>query len=230
MNKIDLIEQTLRVADGWEKKGQPAWTIKSLNGALMGYLSLAAEKFSTDDEAVIWLQSKSVDAVMHWEKRTLEVLASQVDLKKLPSSVIGGNYSSLVHAHLAWAMGDISLGDFFVGFSNRADVKGASTDFWKEYSRAMESLASSSPYRRQPLQLHGLEVYWEKYLTLIESMSDLRKMDALVREIEVSFLERNSDTLIVDDGYEIEGSAAHPIKWDFRKAGLLRYYSWRLKH
>lgn len=153
----------------------------------------------------------------------LEQLIASVDAKKLPASILGGNYSNLVFAHLTWALGEFEIGEKFAAIAARPDVLELSTPFWRAYSRAVDSLIECRPHSVGDLAAEGQEQYWLAYLRLIESATNNQDMTAAIAEIDNSFAQRNMDMSIEVDAHEIEGSGGHPVRWDFRRDGLLNY-------
>ena len=78
------------------------------------------------------------------------------------------------------------------------------------------------------MKLRGQERYWMEYLHLIAAathgLDDLT--DALAK-VDAAFAKRNTDKRIKDDNWATEGSGWLPVKWDYRREGLLRYIRWR---
>lgn len=227
MATIDSVQTSLRTADDWQKKGQPAWVSKCLSSALLGYLKIAVTEHGDPASGVAWLTSQNISGVLQNQFDTLQVLGAEVTAGRLPSSVIAGNYHPLVYAHLAWCLEKFDLGESFVAFAERKDVGELGTPFWREYARGMGALVKREPYHPSQLRLKGQEKYWMAYLHLIEAACNGRSVDDVVAELEKQFVARNNDKNIKDDAYQIEGSGNQPVKWDFRRQGLLSYLAHR---
>jgi hypothetical protein len=223
MTRHDLIATALKTADQWEMKGQPAWVEKCLSSALMTSLSLAVIDYRDHENGVAWLKARPVPEVLQRHQKVLETLVREVESKRLPSSVIGGNYHSLVFAHLAWCLEEYDLGKSYVAFSERDDVGELSTTFWREYAKGMGALIRGARYEPSEIKLRGQERYWSAYLQLIRAATSGETLDEAIAEIRNMFVKRNADKAIRDDAYQIEGSASQPAGWDFRCFGLLKF-------
>lgn len=226
---IESIQKSIQTADNWHKKGQPAWVSKCLSSALMGYLQIAVNELADPISGVAWLNAQGFSAVLQRHFDTLQVLGDEVTAGRLPSSVISGNYHPLVFTHAAWCIDAFSIGGSFAAFAERNDVGELSTPFWREYARGVGALLRKEGYHARNLRLRGQEKYWMAYLRLIESACNDEPMKTAVDEIEKSFIMRNCDKSIKDDAYQIEGSGGHPVKWDFRRHGLVTLIAQLLK-
>jgi hypothetical protein len=223
MIKIEAIHSSLRIADDWQRKGQPTWVLKSLASALMAYLSIAVTEHEGPASGVAWLRDEKVTSILGRIREVLQRLAAEVEAGRLPSAVIAGNYHALVYAHLAWCLDEDELGEWFVAFSERPDVGEMSTDFWREYGRGMGALVREEPYQPIEMHLRGQEKYWMAYLRLIEAAANGQRLEGAIKEAERFFAQRNADKSIKDDAYQIEGSADYPVRWDFRSKSILNY-------
>ncbi len=226
--KLEIIRSSLERARTWEEKGNDswrniAWSHKCIASSLMNLLSIAVEDFSEQSDAATWLLGNGTLSLLRQAYKQLERLIAEVDAGRIPPSTYGGNYPHLVFAHLSWAIQEFSLGESFVAIAERKDSAEISTPFWCEYARAVGSLVHNRPYRVSKMELKGQQEYWITYLQLIEAISNGEPREQALQRIEQAFIRRNSDNRIKDDSYEIEGSAAHPIKWDFRRGSLLAY-------
>ena len=128
---------------------------------------------------------------------------------------------------MAWATKAFEVGESFVAFAERKDVGALGTPFWREYARGMGALANRGLYCAVQLRPKGQEKYWMAYLHLIESVCNGQGIGDSVAAIEKQNVVRNNDKSVRDDAYQIEGSHSHPVKWDFRLHGLLRYIAFR---
>jgi hypothetical protein len=230
--KLEVIKNSLETARTWEAKGTDswrniAWSNKSISSALMNLLSIAVEQFSNQSGAATWLLEKGTVPLLQRTYEQLERLIAEVDAGRIPPSVYGGNYPHLVYAHLSWALQAFSLGEAFVAISERKDSVEISTPFWSEYAKAMGSLVRREAYSVRKMKLRGQEEYWITYLHLIEAVSSGASKQEALQRIEQAFIKRNSDTRIKDDGYEIEGSGIHPVRWDYRRDSLMAYIAQR---
>ena len=227
--KLEIIRQSLEHARTWEGKGYDswrniAWSNKCISSALMNLLSIAAENFPKCSDAVTFLLENGTIPLLRRVYEQIERLIDEVDAGRIPSSTYGGNYPHLVFVHLSWAVQEFSLGEGFVAISERRDNAANSTPFWCEYARAMGALVRDLPFHVAKMRkLKGQEEYWVTYLYLIEAVSSSRSVEEALQNVDHAFIIRNSDNRIKDDGYEIEGSRAHPVRWDFRRDSLMTY-------
>jgi hypothetical protein len=226
--KTDVIRMSLENAENWELKGQPEWVNRCLASALMNYLSVAVEDKTTIEDAVPWLREVGADDLLRRFYRNVMGLVGEIDAHRHPASLLGGNYSYLVYAHLAWALEDFQLGESFVAISMRTDISDISTPFWNEYAKAMSSLVHGLPYKAPDLQLRGQEEYWYAYIYLIEVVIQRQDLEESILRVRQTFAKRNTDRKIKDDNFETEGSGRHPSKWDYRLDSLLTYIGRRL--
>ena len=193
----------------------------------MNYLSIAVEDYGDADLARAWLLREGVPALLSRHLDATTRLTADVDAKKLPGSTLGGNYDHLVLSHLAWLLTARGQGESYVNIAIRPDVLEISTPFWSEYARGVGSLVHGQEYRMTELQPRGQETYWMAYLRLLQAAVSGSRLDDALAEVHKSFTMRNTDKSIKDDSYEIEGSGRHPVKWDFRRSGLLNYIQGR---
>jgi hypothetical protein len=223
MVTIESIAASLRTADEWQKKGQPTWVSHCLSSALMGYLSIAVVEHNEPGIGIAWLKDQKVADLLRRQLATLQTLIVEVESKRLPGSVIAGNYDALVFAHMTWCLEQYALGESFVGFSERQDVGELSTKFWREYAKGMGALIRREQYHPPEMRLRGQERYWIGYLRLIEAACGKQPLDGARAEIDRLFIKRNADKSIRDDSYQIEGSPSQPVRWDFRCHSLLKF-------
>jgi hypothetical protein len=223
MNRFDSIVVALKTADDWELKGQSGWVAKCLSGALMTYLSLAVIERNDSEKGIAWLREQRVLDVLRRYRGVLDTLIVEVESKRLPNSVIAGNYHPLVYAHLAWCLDEFKLGESFITFSGRSDVGELSTKFWREYTKGIGALTRAEPYFPAEMRLRGQEHYWMGYLRLIEAACAHQPLDVTIADVSTLFNKRNTDKNIRDDSYQIEGSPSQPVQWDFRCYSLLKF-------
>lgn len=223
MATIESIQTSLRIADDWDKKGQPTWVLKCLSSSLMGYLQLAVNEQPDAESGIDWLIHHNFREILSRYFATLKTVDAEVRLARLPSSVVAGNYYPLVYAHAAWCLNQIGLGESFATFAEREDIGELGTPFWREYARGLGSLIRQEEYHAKALRLRGQEKYWMTYIRLIEAASKRQPIKDAVAAIDEQFATRNRDTTIRDDAYRIEGSGGDPVKWDLRRHGLLNY-------
>lgn len=226
--KLEIIKRSLESARTWESKGTDswrnvAWSNKCITSALMNLLSIAVEEFSNQSDAASWLLENGTVPLLRRTHEQIKRLIAEVDAGRVPPSTYGGNYPYLVQAQLAWALGEISFGEHFIAIAERENGSEISTPFWSEYAKGMGSLVRKQEYRVPKMKPRGQEEYWVTYLYLIEAVLNGGSREEALQRIDDAFIARNSDKRIKDDGYEIEGSGTHPVKWDYRRDSLVTY-------
>lgn len=210
-------------AKNWKSKGNLIRETKSLSSLLVNLLAIAAEEYSSVDEAKAWLIEQDISSALSRYGEAIQMLVAKVDAGEVPASTITGNYQHLVFTHLTWALGEFDLGEQFANIASRSDVLELSTPFWQRYAQAVEALIEGRPYTLGDLTAESQEEYWRTYLQLIERATNSQDISHAVAEVNDAFARRNSDKTIKDDAHEIEGSGGHPVSWDFRRDGLLNY-------
>jgi len=220
----ECTSDSLQTAKNWRDKGNVAWEERSLSSVVMNFLAIAVETCGDISEANKWFAKESeFSTVLSRYAGVLSELVDQVDAARVPPSIIDGNYPHLAFAHLAWALGDFSLGELLTRIASRPDVMELSTPFWQEYAMAVMTLVSDRPYTQGRISAQGQEEYWLPYLHLIGQAANNDDTCPAIAEIDDAFAGRNSDKAIRDDAHEIDGSGLHPVRWGFRRDGSLNY-------
>lgn len=219
----EFIEVYRQGAENWRSKGNLIRETKSLSSLLMNYLAMAVVECGNSDEAKAWWSKHEAFPVLERYAEAMHSLVGKVDAGEVPGSTIAGNYPHLVFTHLAWALGKFPLGEMLAGIASRSDVLELSTPFWQEYAQAIDALVTGHPYTAGDLAVEGQEEYWKSYLHIIEHATNNRDIATAIADSDEAFTRRNSDTTIKDDAHEIEGSGGHPVRWDFRRDGLLSF-------
>jgi len=219
----EYISSSLETAGNWRTKGDVGWEERCLSSALINYVAIAVLDCSNLEEAQSWFAAEDFSQTLLRRQDLLDQLIADVNAGRIPASVLGGNYPYLVFAHVTWALGEFGIGEQFATIAARPDVLELSTPFWQEYSRAIGALIEGRPYTLGELATKGEEKYWRTYLKLIDRATNHQDISTAIAEIDDAFARRNSDKTIKDDAYEIEGSGGHPVRWDFRRDGLLNY-------
>ncbi len=222
--RLEYALSGLDIADHWKKEGNILREESCVSDALMDYLAaLVLDCDGIDDVRAAWSEDPRVSDTLLRHHRLLGEVVAKVDAGEVPNSVIAGNYPHLVFAHLAWALGEIEIGETYAKVASRDDVLDLSTPFWREYSRAVGCLVECQPYAMSDFKSKGQEKYWLSYLRLIECATNHNDLEPTISEINDTFARRNADKTITDDAYEVEGSGLQPVRWDFRRDGLLSY-------
>ncbi len=214
---------TCQFTVNWREKGVLSREANSLSSLLLNYLAIAVDECSNIEEARAWFASQDYASVLARYQDVLASLTARIDAGEVPSSTIAGNYRHLVFTHLTWALSDFGAGKHCARIAARSDVLELSTPFWCEYAMAIQKLIDGEPYKIGDIDVQGQEGYWLSYLRLIERATNNQETASAVAAINDAFARRNLDITIKDDAHEIEGSGGHPVRWDFRRDGLLSY-------
>lgn len=217
---IDVYRQG---ADQWRAKGNLVRESRSLTSLLMNYLALAAVQCRHEEDARLWFAEREVLPVLKRHIDVLHLLVDQVDAGETNATAIAGNYPHLVFVHLAWALGEYELGERLTAIACRPDVLKLSTPFWCEYAAAIDALVGGRVYVAGEHVRKGKAGNWNAYLQLIQYATNSSDLTIAIADVDAAFVRRNGDKKSKDDAYEIEGSGKHPVQWDFRRDGLLRY-------
>lgn len=219
--KIQAAVSSIEIAANWEAKNQPAWVARCLSSALMNYLSFAVCEVGKADEACVWLRQNEVDKLLDKYANCVQQVMSDVERGKLPASVLGGAYNHLVFSHLSWLLDTPETGRFLMSVGGQAEILKISTPFWAGYAKCYQALVSGKKLAVTLGELKGQERYWASYISLMNASMSGIAIEGAIQLVDDSFAERNRDSSIADDSYEIEGSAQRPTQWDFRKESLL---------
>lgn len=223
MVTLEFIQRTLATADNWSRKNAPAQAQSCIEGAVNDYLSLAVERFDGPRDAVEWMRANAVGELLDRCRRNLAVLCGEVDAGRLPESVIGGNSYYFRFSAMAACLGLFELCEWFIRVAARPDVLELSTRFWCEYAHGSLSLVDGTPYRIADFgRLARLERYWLPYLELMSAASLGEPLAPALDAINDSFVKRNRDKRI-NEPCAVDGSGDEPVRWDFRRDGLLAY-------
>jgi len=222
---LESIHSYLCIADDWEKKGKHVRFSQSFSSALLDYLCIAVNTMDDPAASVAWLRQQGMGKMLarYWE--AVQVTSREVDAKRLPGSVLVQSYD--VFAHLSWCLGDYAVGEKFVTILGHSEVVALSTQFWCEYGRGMRALVCGESYIPVELKLSGLEKHWMTYLKLIEAVCANQPLDPAMGEIDRMFHARNADKRIKQDRFQIEGNGEDPVRWDYRREGLVNYIKHR---
>lgn len=219
----EYIEIYLQGAEHWRNKEDLLEEALSLSSALMNYLAIAVlEPDGFDGGNLVELKNDFLTVMSRYDEAVHKLIAG-VNAGEYSASSVSGAYVHLVLVHAAWALGKYDLGTRFARIAKYAVSFKRGTPFWREYTAAINQLIDGQPYATPDLNLRGQEKYWQHYLHLIGAATQGRDMSKVIADIDQAFGKRNADKRIKDDNYELEGSAIHPVQWDFRKTGLLAY-------
>ena len=217
------IEDAVHAAREWDAKGDPLWAGRGYAIALLGTLGLSLREYGNVEQAVEALRVWQAPQLLAVYLQRYSVAWELIRSGQVPGSALGGSYEFLVMAHLAALLGERAIAAALVEYAAKSEVVVISTKFWAEYSRAMTCLHTRQPYTPAlPPRLRGQEKYWAVYLDLIADITQERDLAGTLGRVSETFQRRNRDKRIHEHGEEIEGSGWAPVRWDFRRAGILQ--------
>jgi len=131
-----------------------------------------------------------------------------------------GNYLPIAFSHLFAALGQHERARFLGEVA--AEPALFATTFWGEFGKMYRGLFVGTTYTPQYGKLNFLENYELAYVNLMSAVMRGESIEMPIAEIDRQFIARNADVRMnAADAYMIEGSPEHPVRFDFRKAGLL---------
>jgi len=187
--------------------------IVSASTAVQCYLSVAVNRFATSAEGRTFLQQEAVSPLL-------------AQLCDADTRIARGEsvYGLLLNAHAAWLLGEDALAERFVEIANNTEAVPGSSSFWSEYASAAKALVKRTAYvAPEKPALRDLENYWWHYLTLIQAVTTRAGINSAYQAVVESFVSRNMDLALRDDGKRIDGTGRGPVKWDFRLASIADY-------
>lgn len=214
----ERILKALETAETHKLKGADiALEIRCLKRACNEYARISVDVFGNPGEGVAYLKSKNFLEIL---SRTIQKISQEYEQFK--SSQRRQVNDDLGLVHYAWLMGmwqearlmaeicaDEALWNFQPG-----------TRFWNEYRRVVVNYVEGKPYIPNYPTLKGYEKYWPPYLALMNAITERKPIDEHLKEIDKSFKKRNKDSRLTDYGFD--GDGEFPVKWDLRKASILR--------
>lgn len=201
------------------RESQPELGLGSPEGlmgfAILSLISIAVMDFANKEEGIAFLKSHDAAALIQKYGKMIRSLPSDADLGIFV--VIGvAHTSSMLDLH--------ECAEYLVG--RVQDPIGR--HFWDEYARAMLCLVEKRPYEPKLGTLKGSQKYWAAYLPFISDITNGRDTSGSIESLRQSFLKRQTDKRITDDGGVIvEGSTKQPTHWDFRAEALKAYAAYK---
>lgn len=132
----------------------------------------------------------------------------------------GGNYLVVAFSHFFAALEQHDRAAFFARIGAESVL--FTNPFWGEFGKMYGALLAGRTYSPHFGKLHFAHKYAMPYVDLMSAVMHGAPTDSATAEIDRQFVIRNADQRMSDvDAYMIEGSPESPVKFDFRKAGLL---------
>jgi hypothetical protein len=143
----ESVASTLVTAHDWKAKGDVRSELSCLGSALHTLLTVAVAEHDTLDAGVAYLHAR------HGEELVGRYYALNAGLLQAFSQ---GSREAVVDnevtiTHICWLLGQHAIGDALLMIVCNTEISKLwpHTKFWVEYHRAMSSLVSRTPYKRQ---------------------------------------------------------------------------------
>jgi len=186
--------------------------------AIRDFMHLSFTECRNAEEVRYWLSGHPLElAVSRFVALTEEVLRSpQAEWARYFQS---GNYLLVAFSHFFAALGQHDRARFFAQTAVEPVLFG--TPFWVEYARTLWAMMQGRSYAPVFGKLKRVERFWSCYVGLMQAAMRQDSIDTAIAEVDRQFAIRNSDMNLHEDAYMIDGTGEFPVKFDFRKAGLL---------
>jgi hypothetical protein len=131
-----------------------------------------------------------------------------------------GNYLMIAFSHFYAAVGDMVRSRYFSALAARPLF--FATPFWGEYGKTYSAFVEGQKYFAQfDKKLKPVERYWSAYIDLMAAVMTGGDVPAALNNADKQFAKRNSDMKLFEDAFMLDGTGSVPVKFDFRKAGLV---------
>lgn len=227
MSKLPLIEMSLKSAAGCEQKGNRNLAAWNYSTAIFAILSHAVSALPSFAAAKPFLDEQRTTEWLDRFNTLTALVFKEIEEGNAPASAIGGNYHLLAFAHVASLLDEPTLMDSMVTLANKAEVAKLSTPFWNAYAQSFACLRQHTMFNIPELKLRGQERYLIRDLALMQAVATGSNTSVPLGALDKALSERNADAKIKDDNYDVEGSARHPVQWDFRRESILRIGTWK---
>lgn len=219
MTRLEGAYSVLEIGKKKEAEGDIRRAHLAYETVIRDFMHLSFVECDTIESIETWLSDHPI------EFATDRFIALTEDLTEKPHAewpryFQSGNYLLLAFSHFFAAMQKHRHSVFFAKVAAQPVL--FSTPFWGEYAKAYSTLSTGGNYSVQFDKLNFLEKYELPYVNLMTAAMLNKPLESALSEIDRQFLVRNADKRMnAADAYMIEGSPEHPVKFDFRKAGLL---------
>jgi len=218
-----VVESALENAKSWERKRNLVWTERNYEHAARLTLSIAAGKYPDAESAKGYLAERAIVPLLQKVSSLQQALLVEVEAGRVPADEFSGNYILLAFSHLCCVLDEFVLARDFAWRAFHPEIMSTSTNFWYDYARGYKCLWENRPYQKGTFpSLRLLEKYWLPYMELMEAASVGASLEVPLAAIDQSFRKRNEDKRVKDDSYMLDGSPYCPVRWDWRRDGLLR--------
>ena len=202
-----------------EKHGDIRRAHTAYEAAVENFMHLAFVECSNIDEVKNWLANHPLDFA------TERFIAITEDVIAMPQSewtryFQSGNYLLIAFSLFFAVLGQPERMRFFARLA--AEPVLFATPFWGEFGKTYAAFVEGRDYKPEFPNINFPNRYQLPYIDLMAASLDGRYLEPAIAEIDRQFIARNADhRMDANDPYMIDGSADRPVKFDFRKHGLL---------
>lgn len=93
--------------------------------------------------------------------------------------------------------------------------------FWTAYADGLRALLERRPFQPPAHKLSGLQLSLEPYLRLMAALSSGQDPSDALRSVDAAFKKRQTDRRLTD-WTMLSGDGEHPVRWDYRRAAILK--------
>ena len=216
--RLEGAYNTIATADKWSSEGNMWRAFTCYEGAIRDFMHLAFVEETTVEGVTRWLSDHPIDYIAH------RYMILNEEVLKLPKAdwthfFDAGPYLSLAFSHLFALLGQHDRALFMADVAIIPELD--ARPFWTEYAKTYWALLEGKEYQAKLGKLSRTESYWSVYIDLMQAAMRGEGIEAALAEVDRQFAKRNRDTRHIDDAYMLDGTGDFPVKFDFRKAGLL---------
>ncbi len=220
ITKLELAYKTLDIAENkWRIEGNLVREHHLYENAIRYFMHLAFTECDSLEDVKTWL----ADHDEALEKALSRYIAMSKDVFAGPDEdwlvyFESGNFLLLAYSHFCAMLGQHDRAHFFAEAAIKPGI--GNLPFWVEYAKLYWAMLKGHRYNAVfPTKLKDY-VYWMDHIDLMKAVQTGEDTSEILAKIDRSFLLRNRDKKEYD-AYMIEGDGVKPVKFDFRKAGLL---------
>lgn len=218
----EILTNSLQAADDWRAKGDERWECTCLEKAVDAMLLIAVAEHDDIPDAIDSLKSADAATTI---ARIFDLNAGFFQaLLDDPKGKVPAVSNDIIPVHVSWLLGEFDLTARVLAICVDGNVskRHPLTKFWQEYYRAIECLSRLNAYEPDLPKTKGYEKYWLPYLSLVSDLVQNRDITDTIVQLDELFAKRNKDRRLTDwKGHDGDGN--QPVRWDFRKASILRF-------
>ncbi|QAY78910.1 hypothetical protein [Sphingosinicella sp. BN140058] len=209
----------LEIGEKKEAEGDLCRAHMAYETAINDFMHLALVECDSADAVKTWVANQPLQIALDGFVRISNFVIAE-PRSEWTRYFQSGNYLLIAFSHFCSALGQHERARFLSQIATEPVL--FSTAFWAEYSKVYDALSTGRYYSPKFGKFAFLDKYVSCYVDLMLAVMQGEPLGSPLAEIDRQFILRNADRRMNDaDAYMIEGSAEYPVKFDFRKAGLL---------